>query len=267
MVGMDRFLLAAAALCFLASFGSTLYAFGARLHLPVRFNFAMVLAGFAFQTAALWRRGEVIGRCPLTSLFEVLVFLSWATVLIYLIVGPAYRLSLMGAFTSPVAFLLQGFAQTVVGDPGPVPMGPANAWAELHGALSVVAFGSFALAGVAGVMYLVQQHQLKTRNFATFFFDLPPIRDLGMANRRLILAGFVMLSGGLLAGLMAGQLPGAWKLGGALFVWGSYGVLLLARPLWQVGPGRIAALSVAAFVLSLAALCGITLLTQTAPHG
>jgi hypothetical protein len=66
---VDRILLTAAAFCFLASFASTLYAFGARLHLPTRLNFILVSAGFLFQTAFLWRRGEAVGRCPITNLF------------------------------------------------------------------------------------------------------------------------------------------------------------------------------------------------------
>jgi len=264
---VDRILLAAAAFCFLASFASTLYAFGARLRLPTRFNFVMVSAGFLFQTAFLWRRGGAVGRCPITNLFEVLVFLSWATVLLYLLVGPAYRLSLMGAFTSPLAFLLQGIAQGVVGDPGAVRAGTVNPWTELHAALSIVAYGAFALAAVAGTMYLVQQYQLKTRNLSTFFFELPPIRDLGLANHRLMTAGLVLLTAGLGAGLFAGHLPGALKLATACAVWALYAALLAGRRLFHLGAGRVAACSVAAFVLSLAALCGITLLSRTSLPG
>jgi HemX protein len=197
----------------------------------------------------------------------VLVFLSWATVLLYLLVGPAYRLTLMGAFTSPLAFLLQGIAQGVVGDPGPVRAGAANPWTELHGALSVVAYGAFALAAVAATMYLVQQHQLKTRNLATFFFDLPPIRDLGLANHRLMTAGLALLTLGLGAGFFAGQLPGALKLGAALAVWAIYAGILAGRRFFHLGSGRVALCSVAAFTLSLVALCGITLLSRTQPPG
>jgi ABC-type transport system involved in cytochrome c biogenesis permease subunit len=58
----------------------------------------------------LWIRGEAIGRCPITNLFEVFVFLAWSIVLTYMVVGPAYRLSLMGAFTAPLVFVIQGFA-------------------------------------------------------------------------------------------------------------------------------------------------------------
>src|SRR5438132_13547742 len=76
----------------------------------MRFNFFAVGLGFIFQTAFLSIRGHELGRCPLTNLFEVFIFLAWSIGLIYMLVGPAYRLSLMGAFTAPVVVLLQGFA-------------------------------------------------------------------------------------------------------------------------------------------------------------
>ena len=58
----------------------------------------------------LFDRGHAIGRCPITNRFEVLVFMTWSMVLIYLVIGSSYRLSLMGAFTAPVASVLLFFA-------------------------------------------------------------------------------------------------------------------------------------------------------------
>src|SRR5947207_6798288 len=48
--------------------------------------------------------------CSSDLLFEVFVFLAWSVALIYMLVGPAYRLSLMGAFTAPLVLILQGLA-------------------------------------------------------------------------------------------------------------------------------------------------------------
>ena len=76
----------------------------------MRFNFFAIGLGFIFQTAFLSIRGHQLERCPITNLFEVFIFLAWSVALIYMLVGPAYRLSLMGAFTAPLVLLLQGFA-------------------------------------------------------------------------------------------------------------------------------------------------------------
>src|ERR1700692_878037 len=145
---------------------------------PMRFNFFAVGLGFIFQTAFLSIRGHALGRCPITNLFEVIVFVAWSVALIYMLVGPAYRLSLMGAFTAPLVVLLQGFALIALIDiRHPVKL-PANPWLEFHASISIIAYGAFALACIAGVMYLVQERQLKTRQLHSIFYHLPPLTDL-----------------------------------------------------------------------------------------
>src|ERR1700686_1138980 len=107
---MDRPLLIASMLCYLTAVARPLLAGRERIALHGRFHFFAIGAGFLFQTAFLSLRGHALGRCPLTNLFEVFVFFAWSVALIYLLIGPAYRLSLMGAFTAPLVFLIQTFA-------------------------------------------------------------------------------------------------------------------------------------------------------------
>src|SRR5438445_12138963 len=123
----------------------------------MRFNFFAIGLGFIFQTGFLWIRGQYLGRCPITNLFEVFVFLAGSVALFYMLVGPAYRLSLMGAFTAPLVLLLQGFALITPIDARHPVIVPANSWLEFHASMSLVAYGVFALACIAGVMYLLQE--------------------------------------------------------------------------------------------------------------
>ena len=96
---MDRELLIVSTLCFFLAMVRTTLSVRARNYQSAGFNFFAIALGFVFQTAFLSVRGHAIGRCPLTNLFEVFIFLAWSVSLIYLLIGPAYRLSLMGAFT------------------------------------------------------------------------------------------------------------------------------------------------------------------------
>src|SRR5437588_11238268 len=107
---MDRYLLIVSTLCFLVAIAHTVLQMRGGIFRPMRFNFFAVGLGFIFQTACLSIRGHVLGRCPITNLFEVIVFVAWSVALFYLIVGHAYRLSLMGAFTEPSVVFLQLFA-------------------------------------------------------------------------------------------------------------------------------------------------------------
>jgi ABC-type uncharacterized transport system permease subunit len=256
---MDRALLIASTFCFLIGFAYTMYALGARSYRTSGFNFMAILLGFLFQTGFLFSRGHAQGRCPLTNLFEVFIFLSWSVVGIYLVIGSSYRLSLMGVFTSPLVFLLQVFALLALPDTASPLKSHPKPWLELHAAVSIIAYGAFALAGVAGAMYLAQERQLKTHQLRTIFFYLPPIADLAVAIKRLLWTGFALLTVGLISGFMVGfdVRQVVWGVG----VWVVYGVILQVEKLKKVSPRRVAVLAVAAFSLTLTTLWGLTFLS------
>ena len=226
-------------------------------------------AGFLFQTLFLYVRGHSLGRCPLSNLFEVLIFLSWSLVLIYLLVGSSYRLSLLGVFTSPMVFMFQVFAMLAPIDTPSTLKSSHNPWLSLHAAISMIAYGAFALSCVAGLMYLVQARQLKTHRLQSFFFDLPPIGDLAVVVNRLLLLGFVLLSVGLLAVAIGGSKPthpenplnlvrAAWPAG----VWLLYAGILVAKKWRRFSPRYTAALAVAAFAMALSTLWGLNFISE-----
>jgi ABC-type uncharacterized transport system permease subunit len=250
---MERYWLVAASFCFLLSFGHTLLALARGTFQAGRFNLAAMAAGFAFQTAFLYQRGQIVHTCPITNFFEVLAFLGWSIVLLYLVVGPAYRLSLMGAFTAPLVLALQLFALLAPID-RIAPRATHNPWIELHAALSIIAYGAFGLAGIAGVMYLVQERLLKARRVSGLLLNLPPISDLGAVNRRLVFAGLVLLTVAFATGAAAGLSITGAKTGISFVVWTLYGTLLAMERLRLVSTGRIAGASVAIFLLALATL-------------
>ena len=259
---MDRLLLIISTLWFFLAMVRTAIEIKARTYRAGGFNFVAIALGFVFQTAFLSVRGHALGRCPLTNLFEVFIFIAWSVSLIYLLIGPAYRLSLLGAFTAPLVFLLQTFALLASIDrPHAMRIAPSP-WMEMHASVSLIAYGAFALACVAGLMYLLQERQLKTRELHSMFYHFPPLTDLFAAITRLLWLGFVLLTLGIVAGFLTGQplpyLKVAWSLG----VWFFYAAILLARHLRRTAPRRIAALCVLAFSAALTLLWGITFLSQ-----
>src|SRR5947209_8884828 len=223
---MDRQLLVISTVCFLAAVVRTIAALRAGVFRPGRFNFLAVGLGFIFQTAFLSIRDHAVGRCPITNLFEVFVFLAWSIALIYLLIGPAYRLSLMGAFTAPLVFLLQLAALlSPIDTPRASPIAP-NPWLEFHASISIIAYGAFALACVAGAMYLVQERQLKTHQFRSIFYHLPPLPNLFSAMTRLLWFGFILYSAGLISGFFVNE-PMPWtKIVLAIAIWILYGAIL-----------------------------------------
>ena len=259
---MDRALLLASTLCFLAGFGVAMFLLGGGKWRATWLQSGVLAAGFALQTGFLWVRGQQIGRCPLTNLFEVLVFLAWAAVLFYWAVGAAYRLSLLGAFTAPLAFVLQAAALMSPLDHPPVARGTVNPWLELHASFSLLAYGALVLAGVAGTMYRLQERRLKTHQLGATFFQFPPIQTLGETNTRLLLLGFALLTVGMAAGFKVGVSPSPFKMGWSVGVWLLYGGIVVARFISHLSPRRVAGLSAAAACLAIATLWGITFIAE-----
>lgn len=248
---MHRFSLVISLVCFLTGFAVTvrdLTAHGSRRSPYTLFAAAL---GFGFQTLWLYQRGQVLGRCPLTSLFDILVFLAWSVSLLYLVTGATYRLSLLGALSFPLVVVLETIA-LFLPEPLPPPPSPGgNPWLEFHAAVSVVAYGAFSLAGLAGVMLLAQERQLKTHRLSSFFFRMPPIQELAAANRRLIYTGFALLSAGLVAGVTQGMAHVSFLKIVSVLDWVVYGFLCVALSRKRITPRRASWLAIAAGVLLL----------------
>jgi HemX protein len=261
-IPVDRYLLIASIICFLAAIVRTLVELRAGLFRPARFNFFAIAAGFILQTAFLSVRGHALGRCPLTNLFEVFVFLAWSVALIYLLVGPTYRLSLMGAFTAPLIFVIQTFALIAPIDTPHMRKLPPNPWLEFHASMSMIAYGAFALACIAGVMYLVQERQLKTHKLHSIFYHLPPLTTLDTATTRLLWCGFALYTLGLVSGFFVGHPLPRVQVICAFAVWILYAAILQGRYLRRLAPKRVAALCIIGFSAALTLLWGITFTAQ-----
>jgi HemX protein len=259
---MDRLLLIASTICYFAAVARTLFAMRTQAPLHGRFNFLAIAMGFLFQTGFLSVRGHAVGRCPLTNLFEVFIFLAWSVAFVYLLVGPVYRLSLMGAFTAPLVFVLQSFALIAPID-GPTTFRmPADSWLEFHASVSMVAYGAFALACVAGVMYLIQDRQLKTHQLHSRFSHLPPLTSLFAALTRLLWLGFALYSAGLISGFFTGGPLPRVKMVCAFGVWLLYGLILQGRHQRWFPPKRVATLCVFAFSAAISVLWAINFVAE-----
>ena len=262
---MDRLFLIASTCCFLFVVMRTALLVRTGIFHPGRSSFFAISAGFILQTAFLFVRGRALGRCPLTNLFEVFIFMAWSVALVYILIGPTYRLSLMGAFTAPLVLLMQGFALLAPIDQPHAPKMEVNPWLEFHASMSIVAYGAFALACIAGLMYLLQERQLKTHQLHSIFHHLPPLTDLFAAITRLLWLGFGLYTAGLVSGFFVPEPLPRVKVACAILVWLFYGALLQGRHLFRLTPKQVAGLCVVAFSAAVSVLWAITFVSQKLP--
>ncbi len=252
-MGMDCWFLIAATLLAAAGgiWGIISVRGGKRSHLTV----VWISAAFLCQIGFLLIRGEMRAACPLMDRGEILAFLAWSLTLFYLLVGPPYRISLLGVFTAPVVVLFQVAALI----PGTLTVHPTklmggNPWHETHSAMSVLAYGALALAAVAGVMFLVLDRQLKEHHLKSGLFrNLPPVRELLISLERLLWLGGGLLTVGIVAGFLMPRTAAAWgHLIAAVAVWLGYLVLLGVKLVRGLTGRRLSLSAVVLFVLSLA---------------
>ena len=255
---LEKAALMAATVLFLGGFAHAISALRRGAYRPSWTAMALMAGGFLCQSLFLYLRGQELRRCPVTNPMELMTFTAWTMVMFYFVVGSAYRWSLLGAFTAPLAFAMQLTALLKPDSPAAPLTKPPGVWTELHVTLSLLAYGAYALAFVAGVMFLLQDRLLKKHANLSLMLRLPPVHHLTKATRGLILTGTLLLTAGIVAAYQMPERPAASKLFVVWTVWSAY-VLLGIYEVWRGMSARRAAWAAAGcFALALTSLWFVT---------
>lgn len=198
-------------------------------------SYGLIALGWILQTYGLFLRGHVTHSCPVGNKFEVVQFVAWSCTLLYLFVGPAFRMSLLGFFTAGLATLLGTLSLLLTGWDSAVrdrPFG-ADPAVAIHASLALFSYGVFALLALTSLMYLLQHRNLRRKQLGGPFALLPSIVDLDQINLRLLGVGVALLT--LALGIAATHVHlhpttvAHTKLVGTVAVWLCYLVLLAQR--------------------------------------
>ncbi|MFB3926510.1 MAG: c-type cytochrome biogenesis protein CcsB [Syntrophales bacterium] len=253
---------------FLSTAGYTISLLAKRV-LPARLSAWIFLSAFLLHTVSLLFRGVDAGLNPAANLHEALSFFAWAVSGIYLFIQSKTKTKVLGAFVAPVSFLLMLAAAGGLGASLAVPSVLKGSLVTLHIVLSIIGEALFALAGCAGVVYLIQDTFIKHRKMTGFSRILPSLGDLDRINHLCLLLGFPLLTLGVIAGsIWAGTVWGShwnWdpKQVFTLIAWLSYAVLLHQRLAIGWSGRKAALLSIAAFLVILFTLIGVNVMFTT----
>ncbi|HAV14293.1 MAG TPA: cytochrome C biogenesis protein [Opitutae bacterium] len=227
---------------------------------PRALMFALLTGGFLIQTLGLNLRGADIKACPLGNIFEIAQFIAWSLVLLYFIIGPVFRLRLLGLFTAGLSTLLAGGSMLVPAWDRPYPAGifGGNPWIELHAALAIFSYGVFAIVALVSAMFLIQQHGLKKKQFGGVYQYLPSIQQLDLIAKRLMITGVTVLTAALIFGAVFWvnnpDLVPLFKLGVTCFIWIGYLIVVVLRLQKKLVTKRHAIAAIVLFVLAIASL-------------
>ncbi len=218
-------------------------------------------AGFIAHTVALGMPIIATGQVPIMTFRDAMSFFAWGLVLVFLVVGLKRGLQVLGAFILPLAFLSLVSATLAPVEAGTIAPVFQAVW--IHVTLSILGTIGFAVAFVAGLMYLMQERLLKSKQFNVLNFKLPPLDFLDTLNQRSILFGFPLLTLGILTGAVSAQLTIGSYLSWnpeqvwALITWVFYFVVLMGRVTVGWRAKRAAYLTIVGFAGVILTFIGI----------
>ncbi|BCA78509.1 c-type cytochrome biogenesis protein CcsB [Desulfuromonas sp. AOP6] len=225
----------------------------------------VLFGGFAIHCAALVARYVEAGYTPVANLHESLSFFALSIVGIFLLFDLRYRLTVLAAFVCPLALVLM-----IVGGVVPKAVKELNPmldswWFPVHVTLAFLGNAVFAVAFMAGIMYLLQERMLKSKKFSSLYFRLPSLGTLDTINYKCLTFGFPLMTMGIISGAMWAE--SAWgtywswdpKETWALITWFLYAALLHGRLTVGWRGRRAAIFAIIGFLCLLFMFLGVNL--------
>ncbi|MCD6319814.1 MAG: c-type cytochrome biogenesis protein CcsB [Candidatus Desulfofervidaceae bacterium] len=164
-----------------------------------------LLGSFVVHTVGFILNWAQYGHFPILGIKSSLSFVAWLLALIYLILFLRFGLTILGTFFTPLIVLLMLISRIVPGLAEPPPNVFKSFWLSLHIGLSLIGDGLLAVAFCAGIMYLVQERQIKRKKLTGILQRLPSLSFLDTLNYHALILGFMMLTLGLLTGALYAQ--------------------------------------------------------------
>ena len=225
----------------------------------------LVVSG-VLQTLYIVSRYLLVGHTPITSQHEAVFFFAWATTWAYLSFRWRYSVKNFGTLVSILIFSLLVIASICSRDVTPLVPALQSWWLPVHAGVSLIAYGFLSLAFCGGIMYLLQERELKSKRFGYFFSRFPSLDALDQLINHCLTAGFVFLTLGIVTGsIWARQAWGTYwqwdpKETWSLITWFIYLVQIHQRMTvgWRGKRGAI--MAILGFVAVLFTLWGVTYL-------
>jgi len=136
--------------------------------------------------------------CPVNSVHFSLSMASILAIGAYLPARRRFHIEAIGVLLAPMGLVLL-LGTYFLGQPGPAhPLGPV--FLALHVMANLGGAALFLLAGGAALLYLVQEKRLKQKRTGPRVGSLPALEVLDRAVHRFLVAGFPLLTLGVLTG-------------------------------------------------------------------
>ena len=167
-----------------------------------RIAYGFLLAGFLSHTLGLLLLVGHIRQMPVTTLPQTFSLFAWAVVGSYLAFQLKFNVRILGTFVSPLAVIFMLLSSAIPSRAIPSSQLFKSFWLTFHVATMFIGMAIFALAFCAGIMYLLQERQIKSKNFGLLYRRLPSLEVLDSLNYVCLTFGFPLITIGLISGFV-----------------------------------------------------------------
>jgi cytochrome c-type biogenesis protein CcsB len=222
---------------------------------------ASVFAGFLLHTASIVLRAMELQYLPLTQQYEEFSFFGALATLGFLVAYARYRLAPLSVFAFPLIFVMTFVANLFYDPSASIPPVLRSNWIYIHTPFVFLGYAALFIAFAAAIMYLIQEHALKSKHPVRLYNWLPSLEICDDLAYRALAIGFPLITLGIITGALWAQVAvrGFWATDATVLfsflTWLVYLLLIFYRLTgWR---GRKAAyLSIVGFIGILATFLG-----------
>lgn len=198
----EKFLFSIAAILFTVGFLFNYFQIKSKGTYSHTLTYLFLLFGFVLQSIALYLRALVIHACPLGNTFEILQFILWSLILLFLLIRPVIRINALGLFIIFIASLVSAISLLIpsLDNPYVYTLEANNPFIELHASLAIFSYAIYMLLAIVSSMLLIQQWGLKKQRFQGLFSHLPAVQKLDSIANVLVWIASLNLFIGILFG-------------------------------------------------------------------
>ncbi|MBL7032334.1 MAG: c-type cytochrome biogenesis protein CcsB [Nitrospira sp.] len=228
----------------------------------------LTIIGFLWHTANIIVRYVQGGHIPVTNMHEASSFFAWCIVTLFFFHEYRYKPKLLSSFILPFVFVLMFLSAVFPREIGTISPVLKSYWFGIHVLLAFLGDAAFAMACGIGIMYLIQERHVKSKNINRLFLKLPSLQVLDETNYHLITIGFPLLTLAIITGIIWANT--AWgtfwrwdpKEVWSLITWFIYALVLHLRLTLGWRGKKAAILSIIGFVIVIFTFFGVTLILK-----
>ncbi len=237
-----------------------------------KIGFYLLIAGFVSHLTAVMFHFITSGYIPAYTLHETLSITGLAVAGFFLIFQIIYNLKILGVYAATLITFIMTVASFIPSEPSNTGQLYKSIWLAFHIIMVFMGDAAFAMAFGAGLLYLLQEHGIKSKKRGLFYKRLPSLELIDRSIYITIITGFTLLTIGIITGSVYAK--SVWnsfwrwdpKEVWTAVTWILYAIMLHQRKAFGWRGRKAAIMSIIGFAVLLFTFFGVNFFLQS-HHG